>query len=198
MKAVVVREIIALVLRPPAPPPAPSTAHVGAKHIRFADAEPKSKSSKSTPTAASMLKSPGGQKGINSHARYYAIITLNQVVLTPGDRDVALQLMDCYFEIFKELLGTETKEGDIEDEEDGVGEVRKDKKGRVIVKEGKIKGKMKARQAKGAGGFAEVDDVHSRLVSAILTGVNRALPFARVDAGDIGYVSFFRLVQMLS
>ena len=34
---------------------------------------------------------------------------------------------------------------------------------------------------RGAAGFAEVEDATSRLLSAVLTGVNRALPFAKVD-----------------
>ena len=43
----------------------------------------------------------------------------------------------------------------------------------------------------GAAGFSEVEDVLSKLISAILTGVNRALPFAKIDAGDSGCDSIF-------
>lgn len=110
-------------------------------------------------------------------------------MLTPGDRDVALQLIGVYFEMFKELLG----EDSVEDVEHATvveeqGEVVKDKKGRVKVGNGKKKGKGKVTEIKGAAGFAEVEDTHSRLISAILTGVNRALPFAKIDAGDSGCV----------
>jgi ribosome biogenesis protein MAK21 len=44
------------------------------------------------------------------------------------------------------------------------------------------KGKGKSTEIKGAAGFTEVEDAHSRLISAILTGVNHALPFAKVEA----------------
>ena len=179
MKAVIVREIISLVLRPSAP--APSTASAPSdKHIRFTD------------VAASKpkLKSPDKQGG-NAHARYYATVTFNQIVLTPGDREVALKLIDVYFEMFRELLGEGTDE--VEGEEDPKGnskpnkEFKTDKGGRIRDGgKGKNngKGKGKITEIKGAAGFTEVEDIHSRLVSAILTGVNRALPFAKVEGGN--------------
>lgn len=191
MKAVIVREIIALVLRPSQAASTatsePLTAGTGT-HIRFADAEPKPK-----PKAKQEEKKPG--TGVNVHALYYATITFNQIVLTstPGDRGVALQLIDVYFEMFKELLG-EGKDGQVEDDEPVEGEeVKKDKGGRVRVREPKGKGgkgKGKLIEVKGAAGFAEVEDAHSRLISAILTGVNRALPFAKIDAEDAKSVIF--------
>ncbi|KAG6879074.1 hypothetical protein C0992_005354 [Termitomyces sp. T32_za158] len=181
MKTVVVREIIALVLRPPAPPSVPSVPPSKGTHIRFTDAEPKPKSKSKSKSTSSEKKSG------NAHARYYATITFNQIVLTPGDRDVALKLIEVYFEMFKELLGEDPVE-DVEHTSvvEEPGEVVKDKKGRVKVRDGKKKGKGKVIEVKGAAGFAEVEDAHSRLISAILTGVNRALPFAKIDAGDSG------------
>ncbi|KAJ7261265.1 CBF/Mak21 family-domain-containing protein [Mycena haematopus] len=183
MKSVIVREIIALVLRPPAAPPAP--APTAAKHVRFGD-DPKPKPK---------LKTEEKRTTGNVHAQYYATITFNQIVLSPGDKDVALQLIDVYFELFKELLG----EGNVSDEGDDVEtegankgkgkatEVTTDKGGRVRDGgKGKGKGKGKVTEVKGAAGFAEVEDAHSKLISAILTGVNRALPFAKIEAGDVG------------
>ncbi|KAF7323267.1 CCAAT-box-binding transcriptional factor [Mycena chlorophos] len=179
MKAVIVREIIALVLRPSAPRPQASTS--GPKHIRFPDDDkPKSKSKPEDKKVAG-----------NAHARYYATITFNQIVLAPSDREVALQLIDVYFELFKELLG----EGNVGEDKDvapdadegdkAEEEVAADKKGRVRdAKKGK--GKGKGTEVRGAAGFAEVEDAHSKLISAILTGVNRALPFAKIEAGDAG------------
>ncbi|KAG6888162.1 hypothetical protein C0995_010173 [Termitomyces sp. Mi166 len=181
MKTVIVREVISLVLRPPAPPSIPSLPPSQGKHIRFTDAEPKPKP-KSVSTAHE-------KKGGNAHARYYATITFNQIVLTPGDREVALKLIEVYFEMFKELLGEDPeKVEDVEREAvvEDQGEIKKDKKGRVKVRDSKKKGKGKVTEVKGAAGFTEVEDAHSRLISAILTGVNRALPFAKIDAGDSG------------
>lgn len=82
-----------------------------------------------------------GKNTANEHACYYAVITLNQIVLQPGDVDVALQLIDVYFRMFEDLLG----------------------KGKVAENE---------------------EDTHGKLISAILTGVNRALPFAKLDAAE--------------
>lgn len=184
MKAVIVREIIALVLRPPAPPPVAGLPTGSGKHIRFTNSDPKPK-----PKPA-----PTEKKGGNAHARYYATITFNQIVLTPGDKDVALKLIDVYFEMFKELLG---EDGDgVEDDGEGGQELENAGKEPVKDKGGRIrdsgrgkgkKGKGRITEVKGAAGFAEVEDAHSRLISAILTGVNRALPFAKIDAGDVRY-----------
>ncbi|KAK0481504.1 CBF/Mak21 family-domain-containing protein [Armillaria novae-zelandiae] len=144
MKSVIVIEITSFVLRPTAPPPTPSSttpAEVANRRIRFSE--------------LSAEKKVG-----NPHARYYATITFNQIVLTPDDREVALKLIDLYFEIFKELL-------DHDDAEEK--EAKTDKSGRLI--DGKRgKGKLKVK-GKGKGKMAE-------------TRVNRALPFAKMDVSD--------------
>jgi ribosome biogenesis protein MAK21 len=192
MKGIIVREIIDLVLRPQAAPAAPTpgiaTASAG-KHIRFTDAEP----SKPKPKAVPTDKKIGG----NVHARYYSTVTFNQIVLTPADRPVALQLIDVYFEIFKELLGEGVDEDkDVQehpgakDEEKGAEEVKMDKGGRILEAKRKGKGKGKQMEIKGAAGFTEIEDSNSKLISAILTGVNRALPFAKIEASDVSSVLF--------
>ena len=195
MKAVVVREIVALVLKPSA---GPSTLFGGStsvtrqsEHIRFAD---KTNRANSRRTSGEKDK-----KGGNAHARYYAAVTFNQVVLTPSDRIVAVTLLDVYFQMFKEILGEKDEreketgeEGDDDDNdnddndelEDNEAPIMKtDKRGRVLdYKKGK---KAKAPNlSKGAAGFVEVEDSSSKLISAILTGINRALPFANIDAND--------------
>ncbi|KAE9406885.1 CBF-domain-containing protein [Gymnopus androsaceus JB14] len=209
MKGVVVREITALVLRPAALTAAATVsaaaafaastsqlpANITNRKIRFADDD--TPISKPTASATATAKGKGKasasteeKKPINTHARYYATITFNQIVLTPADREVALKLIDVYFEMFKELLG----EGKISDEDGGAAadhdqetEVKVDKRGRVFEgKRKKGKGKGKPDEVKGAAGFAEVEDENSKLISAILTGVNRALPFAKIDAKDVG------------
>ncbi|KAF9039673.1 CBF-domain-containing protein [Hymenopellis radicata] len=165
MKSVIVTEIVSF-----------HPAEVASRRIRFDDA-PKPK--------------PQEEKKFgNPHVRYYATITFNQIVLTPGDREVAVKLIDLYFEIFKELLGEGSDSTSRDDKEDGEAEeVAKDHKGRVMdgrrkKGKGKWKGKDKASEVRGAAGFTEVEDEHSKLISAILTGVNRALPFAKIDVGD--------------
>ena len=180
MKTVIVREIISLVLRPSAPAPSTSTSASTSsnKHVRFTEDTPNPKP-----------KTVDKQNG-NAHARYYATVTFNQIVLTPGDREVALRLIDVYFEMFKELLGEGVDV--VEDELDPKGnpkpkEFKTDKGGRIRdggKGKNNRKGKGNFKEIKGAAGFTEVEDAHSKLISAILTGVNRALPFAKVEAGD--------------
>lgn len=181
MKSIIVREITSLVLRPTGAPSASSSS----THIRFNDATSSASSAPKTKPTSDKAKET------NAHARYYATITYNQIVLAPGDREVALQLINVYFEMFKELLG----EGKIDEvEADVVDEPEKDNsKGKGKGKDkggrqegGRTKGKAKAKEIKGEAGFAEVEDSHSRLISAILTGVNRALPFAKISSADVG------------
>ena len=50
----------------------------------------------------------------------------------------------------------------------------------------KAKGKQRAKPTQVDTAFAEVEDGSSRHISAILTGVNRALPFAKLTAHDVG------------
>jgi ribosome biogenesis protein MAK21 len=196
MKSIIVREIISFVLKPSAPsaPSTSTTATPSGKHVRFSSPEPSLKS-KSRPKAQD--KKP---RNTNLHAKYYATITFNQIVLTPSqtDREVALRLIDIYFELFREVLGSEPAKDDEDKRNEEVvevikkdGDVRKDKKGRVLVKGKKSKG-GKGKEVGEAGGFVEVEDSNSKLVSALLTGVNRALPFAKVETGDTKYFCPFR------
>ncbi|KAK7027338.1 RNA-binding ribosome biosynthesis protein mak21 [Paramarasmius palmivorus] len=210
MKTVVVREIISLVLRPPAPTAAatvsaaaaavaagiaPPPSHVANRKIKFSD---DADSPSTSHSAKGKGKTPAPEKKpTNTHARYYATITFNQIVLTPGDRDVALKLVDVYFEMFKELLGEgDSHEGEEEEiqgsDKKGKGkEIALDKKGRVMdgKRGAKAKGKGKGHASKGAAGFEEIEDENSRLISAILTGVNRSLPFAKIDTNDAGFMN---------
>jgi ribosome biogenesis protein MAK21 len=179
MKTVIVREIISLVLHPSAPAPSTSTSVSTSANKHLTGVTP------SKPKPKTVDKQSG-----NAHARYYATVTFNQIVLTPGDREVALKLIDVYFEMFKELLGEGVDV--VEDEMDLKGdskpkEFKTDKGGRIRdggKGKNNRKGKGKLKEIKGAAGFTEVEDAHSRLISAILTGINRALPFAKVEAGD--------------
>ena len=59
---------------------------------------------------------------------------------------------------------------------------------------GKAKGKGKINKVKGMAGFTEVEYAHLKLISTILTGMNRALLFIKIDAGDSGCDSIFPVV----
>ncbi|KAI0070805.1 CBF-domain-containing protein [Panus rudis PR-1116 ss-1] len=192
MKGVIVREIRSLIFRPLASTSAASSTHNTEKdnpkgtHIRFDDGKSAKPPAKGRDKGAAKTST---MERWNSHAWYYSAVTLNQVVLTPSehDREVARLLIEAYFEMFREVLGSSSGNGDDDaaDEEQPEAQTSdgdKQKKKQSGGKDTKKKGKEKA--VRGAAGFAEVEDAHSRLISAILSGVNRALPFAKVDVGS--------------
>ncbi|KAH8104675.1 CBF-domain-containing protein [Cristinia sonorae] len=184
MKGVIVREVRTLIFRPTASTSSSiqeAVSKANNTHIRFNDDEDKKKA-KEKPKAPVMDR-------WNSHSWYYSSVTLNQIVLTPSDQDreTARLLIEVYFEMFREILGS-VKE-DAEDAAQVPG-IEDDKEG----PKKKAKGKEKAVQ--GAAGFTEVEDANSRLVSAILSGVNRALPFAKVDS-DGGSEMFKKHIDTL-
>ncbi len=183
MKGIIVREVRALIFRLPSSTAAQAaSANPAGTHIRFGDADfssskPESKGKKDAASKADP------QSRWNSHAWYYAFVTSRPSTV---DRAVARMLVGSYFEMFEEILGSK---GD-EDEAEPAGEV-------VDMKEytsGRGKGKdrcpprekkkPKVKETKGAAGFAEVEDTSSRLIGAILTGVNRALPFAQMHLSN--------------
>ena len=181
MKGIVVREIISLILKPRAstaaassilpsePTPTKNTKIVFSDAPSTSTSKPPAKSSKEDKKAVG-----------TSHARYYAAITFNQIVLSPSqvDRDVARELINIYFELFKDILGQ-----DGADFSDVTEDVPKAKQARDGSSKGKSK-KQKGKEVKGDAGFTELEDANSKMISAVLTGVNRALPFAKLDADD--------------
>ncbi|QDS74151.1 hypothetical protein FKW77_001412 [Venturia effusa] len=113
--------------------------------------------------------------GQSSHAKYYAIITLNQTVLSPKEPDVAGKLLDIYFSMFVVLLK-------------GGKHMRNTKEAGVVPPEkqqggGGVPGKRAKQKAKLQEAVADQEDqFKERIIAQILTGINRAYPFA--DATD--------------
>lgn len=103
--------------------------------------------------------------GQSQHAKYYAIITLNQTVLSLKEEKVAMQLLDIYFGMFVTLLKP----------------AQPDKPGPRGKSHGKKgpKGKGRNQPAKGE---AQDDEMREKLTSGVLTGVNRAYPFTDADS----------------
>lgn len=94
-------------------------------------------------------------EGKLAHGRYYGIITLNQLLLARGETEVANKLIDVYFSIFADLLTRD-------------------------------QAKHAAARASKKGGKPQQDTQHdvevdSKLLAAVLTGVNRAFPYAALD-----------------
>ncbi|KAI9829802.1 MAG: hypothetical protein M1826_005379 [Phylliscum demangeonii] len=108
-----------------------------------------------------------------AHAKYYAVITLNQTVLSDKDEAVAVKLLEIFFALFVALLK----------EPDASEPVAK------TVAPGADQGKAgsqarkKQRRADAANSVGE--DVKQKLISAVLTGVHRAFPYSNSDGAII-------------
>ncbi len=116
--------------------------------------------------------------GQSAHAKYYAIITLNQTVLSVKEGSVAGKLIQIYFNLFISLL-KRPKEGKLA--LSGSNATKLNRKGQVQgggAPAGKhSKWKNAAKQSS-----QELDDeLRQKMISTVLTGVNRALPFATPD-----------------
>ncbi|KAF9995201.1 hypothetical protein BGZ79_011120 [Entomortierella chlamydospora] len=112
---------------------------------------------------------------VSERAQYYAIITLNQTILTAMQVDVANKLIDLYFVFFKRMLG---------DQESQVKKTKsffKENKNKVDKKRKKDAGKTKGPHRTPGEVLDMQDSEHSKMIAAVLTGVNRAFPFAKVE-----------------
>jgi len=212
MKVIVIREVIALIMRPSGStaPSSLSSTQPSSKPLIHTKLSEEKSTKKSAPGKKAQEKGTW-----NTHARYYGAITFNQIVLstTEEDRKAARILIELYFDLFRDVIGEYSTveqaeaeagggDGDKGEEDGGVSKAKRSKGLRekaakdVIGRagDGAKSSKGKTKEALGAAGFAEVQDENSRLVSAILTGINRALPYARIDNNDVACVLTFVLV----
>ncbi|KAI1807335.1 CBF-domain-containing protein [Daldinia bambusicola] len=113
--------------------------------------------------------------GQQMRAKYYAINTLNQTILSTKEPQIADSLLNIYFGLFVTLL----KNGELSQHdgnpEASKGDKRKQKKNPKQAK--KTEDKSKA-----VSGDREAAE---KLVSAILTGVNRAVPFSQAEQSTL-------------
>ncbi len=117
------------------------------------------------------------RSGQNIRAKYYAINTLNQTILSTKEPEIAENLLRIYFSLFVALL----KNGELGQLDGPLPQVTKDRsrgnKDRSTGKPGKP-----TRPGKDAKRGDPTDpEATEKLVSAILTGINRALPFSKAD-----------------
>ncbi|KAK3906819.1 ribosome biogenesis protein MAK21 [Staphylotrichum tortipilum] len=105
--------------------------------------------------------------GQNMRTTYTAVNTLNQTILSTKEPGVADTLLRIYFEMFLALL----KAGSLGDFEAHDGD----------KKPSPSQGKRKKRSGSAATAPAHEQETGQKLVSALLTGVNRAIPFATAE-----------------
>ncbi|GAB5363146.1 hypothetical protein AAMO2058_000858400 [Amorphochlora amoebiformis] len=99
---------------------------------------------------------------VSDRARYYGLITLNQMVFTESSicRKAAGELIEVYIALFKTLMGQDS------------GPKPATTKGKRSKKSKKFNKSAKATQ------LSTADAASPRMVSALLTGINRAAPYA--------------------
>jgi ribosome biogenesis protein MAK21 len=97
---------------------------------------------------------------IGDRARYYSITFLNQIVLNKSaDTGIANKLIQIYFTIFASLVKTLKNE---------TAPLKSNKKN--------------PRKEASAGALNDIDSLNFKMMAALLTGVNRAYPFAELES----------------
>ena len=108
--------------------------------------------------------------GQGLHAKYYAVITLNQTVLSSHQQDIVTRILDLYFGLFLLLLDKQLPKAVEQDASPSRTSKHK------TFKASRRQGKAKASSDQDSG-----NELKEKLISAILTGVNRAFPFASAN-----------------
>jgi ribosome biogenesis protein MAK21 len=121
--------------------------------------------------------------GQSDHAKYYAVITLNQTVLSVKETEVANKLLDIYFKLFIGLI-QKKKSAEIVDGRNVKGEVQGG--GGKPGKRAREKAKRRETESKGDIESAE------KIISQILSGINRAFPFGKTEDA-----SFIEQIDMI-
>jgi ribosome biogenesis protein MAK21 len=103
---------------------------------------------------------------IQARAQYYAMVFLNQIILTKADSKVASLLIDIYMSLFRAFSGLRI---DLDEDKNAAAAADANK-------HAKKKNKKALKREKEAAESAD-RAVYSHMLSAILTGVSRAYPF---------------------
>ncbi|KAI8958766.1 CBF-domain-containing protein [Daldinia sp. FL1419] len=113
--------------------------------------------------------------GQQIRAKYYAINTLNQTILSTKEPQIADSLLNIYFGLFVALLKS--------------GELTKHERSSENSKRAKRKEKKNPKQVKKTEDKSQANtgdrEAAEKLVSAILTGVNRAVPFSQAEQSTL-------------
>ena len=116
--------------------------------------------------------------GQSLHAKYYAMITLNQTVLSGKEEGVARKLLDIYFSLFVGLLSPKETANPIVSAGNSVTVNRKGETQGGGSAPGK---KAQKKLASKESGNAAEEASREKMLSAVLTGVNRAIPYLSVN-----------------
>jgi ribosome biogenesis protein MAK21 len=127
--------------------------------LQLQEAHPNMKETVVKAMEADILFRPG--QTIN--AKYYASITLNQTVLSSKEPALAKKLLEVYFAVFKSLL-------------------KSDRDDEPTKQQGKLNRKALKRLEDQEKAHAAEGQTREKMTAQILTGINRAFPFADLTA----------------
>ncbi|RYP24269.1 hypothetical protein DL767_008640 [Monosporascus sp. MG133] len=116
--------------------------------------------------------------GQTVRAKYYAINTLNQTILSSKEPEISESLLRIYFNIFVSLL----KNGELNQLD---GPSSQEAEGGNRVSKRNQAGKPAKPNKNMKEGVSSDREATEKLVSAVLTGINRALPFSQADQSTI-------------
>ena len=117
--------------------------------------------------------------GQGLHAKYYASITLNQTILSGKEGGIARKLLDIYFVLFIKLLEKPEKPKPVAT---GVNGISINRRGEVQGGGGSAGKKAQKKSAEKEKATTVDEELREKMLSAVLTGVNRAIPFT--DTND--------------
>ncbi|KAL9028944.1 MAG: hypothetical protein Q9196_002750 [Gyalolechia fulgens] len=116
--------------------------------------------------------------GQSMHAQYYAVITLNQTVLSGKEEVVAKKLLDIYFSLFAKLLAKSQPAKPAQPE---ANPIKLNQNGEVQGGGGPAGKAARRKAALKEKATAVEDDLREKMLSAVLTGVNRAVPYTNTN-----------------
>ena len=116
--------------------------------------------------------------GQSMHAKYYAVITLNQTVLSAKEEDVAKKLLEIYFAQFLSLLA---KPEPAKSAVPSANAIVLNKKGERQGGGGAPGKRAQQKLVSEAKNLTVDEEYREKMVSAVLTGVNRAMPYVKTD-----------------
>lgn len=117
------------------------------------------------------------QKSTDYHSQYYTVLTLNQTILSRKDADLANILIKAYFSMFEKILVEADPATKEKNEDKSLGKSERGRKNnRRTFKKGKKGGASVKVEEKTESEV--VEEKSAKMFSALLTGLNRAFPFA--------------------
>ncbi|KAJ1918595.1 RNA-binding ribosome biosynthesis protein mak21 [Mycoemilia scoparia] len=118
---------------------------------------------------------------------YYTMVTINQIVLSSKDTQTANLLIELYFTFFRKIFfptgnNQETKNDDKDDDSGNEikkksGPPKKNYHGQKFMKKAKEQAALEQK--------LELRSLDNKLMAAILSGVNRALPFSKISKEEL-------------